>query len=88
MSETRRIDWTIELSENSVQILNKQELDENSVVFVSVDIGHMAAARAHEYMVRIKEEMVKILAPAKVVIHAENLHISVVTQKQKDLIDI
>jgi hypothetical protein len=59
---------TIELSENSIQILDKQQLTENSILIVKVDVGNMPARHAMEYMENIKTTFAKHVEPANLVI--------------------
>lgn len=59
---------TIELSENSIQILDKQELTDRHIMIVKVDTGNMPAHKAKEYMDNIKDAFADKVAPAALAI--------------------
>lgn len=72
---------TIELSENSIKILNRQDLTEDSIVFVEVDTSYMPPSRASEWCDRLRETFEPIVSPAKLVIHTHQAKITMITQK-------
>ena len=59
---------TIELSENSIQILDKQELTDRHIMVIKVDIDNLPSHRAMQYMERIKTTFAEKVAPAELVI--------------------
>ena len=59
---------TIELSENSIQILDKQELTDRHIMVIKVDIDNLPSHKAMEYMERIKTAFADKVAPAELVI--------------------
>lgn len=69
---------TIELSENSIQIVNKQNLTENSVIVVKVDVGSLPLHKATEYMDNIKGAFKDIIGAAKLVVMSNKHDLSIV----------
>ena len=59
---------TIELSENSIQILDKQELTDRHVMIIKVDIDNLPSHKAMEYMERIKTAFADKVAPAELIV--------------------
>lgn len=59
---------TIELSENSIQILNKQVLTDRHIMIIKVDVGNLPSHRATEYMESIKNTFKDRVAPAELII--------------------
>ena len=58
----------IELSENSVQILDRSNLTETSIVVVKVDVSSMPAHRAQIFMQDIATAFREKMAPAEVMV--------------------
>ena len=58
----------IELSENSIQILNKQELTDKHIMIVKIDIGNLPTHKAIEYMENIKSVFADKIKPAELII--------------------
>lgn len=73
---------TIELSEKSITVLDKLELDQNKILVVSVDIGNLPAAKAKEYMEAVAAEFRKHV-DCKVLISASNIKLSVIEQENE-----
>lgn len=59
---------TIELSENSIQILDKQELTDKHIVIIRVDVGNLPTHKATEYLKYIKTAFVNKVAPAEIIV--------------------
>jgi hypothetical protein len=59
---------TIELSENSIQILDKQELTDRHIMVIKVGVGNMPAHKAMQYMEDIRKAFADKVAPAELVI--------------------
>jgi hypothetical protein len=59
---------TIELSENSIQILDKQELTDRHIMIIKVDVGNLPAHKAMEYMEYIKDSFKDKVSPAELII--------------------
>lgn len=63
---------TIELSENSIQILDKQDLTDKHIMIIKVDVGNLPSNRATEYMESIKNAFKDRVAPAELIIMPQN----------------
>jgi hypothetical protein len=59
---------TIELSENSIQILDKQELTDRHIMVIKVGVGNMPAHKAMQYMEDIRKTFADKVAPAELII--------------------
>ena len=59
---------TIELSENSIQILDKQELTDKHIVIIRVDVGNLPTHKATEYLNDIKTAFVNKVVPAELIV--------------------
>lgn len=59
---------TIELSENSIQILDKQHLTDKHIMFIKVGLGNMPRHKAQEYMEGIRLAFADKVAPAELII--------------------
>lgn len=59
---------TIELSENSIQILDKQELTDRHIMVIKVAVSGMPAHKAMEYMKDIRKAFADKVAPAELII--------------------
>jgi len=79
--------YLVEITENSIQILNKQQLTKDSIVFVQVDVLHMPRSRAEEFMKSVRDELTKFVSPAKVVVSATPMKIIAVAEPIRDTED-
>jgi hypothetical protein len=71
----------IELSENSVQILNKQQLTENNIVVFKVDTGNMPIHKAQEYLQNFKDNIVGSCSPASVWVMSNKVDVSIIEKQ-------
>jgi hypothetical protein len=71
----------IELSENSVQILNKQQLTENNIVVFKVDTGNMPIHKAQEYLQNFKDSITGSCAPADVWVMSNKVDVSIIEKQ-------
>ena len=66
--ETQEIKHTIELSEKSIFLLERQTFTENNIVLVKIDVGNIPLRRATDYMENIKNSFQEFVSPAKLVV--------------------
>ena len=60
--------YTIELSKNSIQNLDKQELTDRHIILVKVDVKDMPAHKAIKFMRDISKEFADKVAPAEIIV--------------------
>lgn len=58
----------IELSENSVTILDHQELTDRHILFIKVDIDGLSASKAKKYMEDVQVAFAKTVEPATLIV--------------------
>lgn len=75
---------TIELSENSIQILDKQELTDRHIMIIKVGVGDMPAHKAMKYMEDIRTAFADKVAPAELIIMPAENTIEVFEKVDKD----
>ena len=74
----------IDLNKHSVQILEKQQLTDRSVVIVKVDCGNMPAHRAKEYMENVKKTFEKVVEPAHTMVVPHTFSIQILEKEDID----
>jgi hypothetical protein len=58
----------IELSENSIQILDVQKLTDRHVMIVKVDVGNLPPSKAMDFMECIRVAFSEKVAPAELIV--------------------
>lgn len=81
----KKMPTTIELSEGSIQILDKQELTDRHVMFIKVDCGNLPFSRQVEYLEQIKEAFKDVAGTARVVIMPKTTEITVFETPEEDV---
>lgn len=61
-------EYMIELTENSIQLLNKQNITKDTIVVIKVDVGNLPKHLSEQHMVNIKNSFSDVLFPAKLII--------------------
>lgn len=72
----------IELSENSIQVLNAKQLTSDHVLLVNVDTGNMPAQKADAYMQSVRDAFKAVLGDAKVIVHTKETKLTVVHKSE------
>jgi len=68
---------TIELSENSITVLNKLELDSNHILCINVDTGNLPYSKAQEFCLEVAKTFQNKLN-CEVVVSPKNVEFTVV----------
>lgn len=69
---------TIELSENSIKILDKQILTDRQLILVSVDVSGMPHKIAVDYLRCVTEAFAVHVHPAQVLVHPKGVEVSII----------
>ena len=72
----------IELSENSIQVLNATQFTSDHVLLVNVDTGNMPAHSARAYMTSIKDAFKEVIGDAKVIVHTKETKINLLHKSE------
>ena len=69
---------TIELSENSIKILDKQILSDRQLILVSVDVSGMEYKIAEAYLTAVTNKFAEHVKPAQVLVHPKGVEVSII----------
>ena len=69
---------TIELSENSIKILDTHQLTDRHKLLVSVDIGNMSYDQAAEYLATVTEAFKSVVDPASVLVYPDSIDVTLI----------
>jgi len=69
---------TIELSESSIKILDKQILSDRQLILVSVDVSGMSFDIAEAYLKAVTDKFAEHVHPAQVLVHPKGIEVSII----------
>jgi len=68
------------LSENSIKVLDSQQLTEKHKLLVSVDIGDLSYEKAQEYLSAVTEAFKSVVDPASVLVYPDSIDVTLIEQ--------
>lgn len=66
----------LSLGQDSIRVLQREQLTDKSVLFVSVDVGALSPQKAKQYLESVREKMKEVVAPAQVVVHTSKISLT------------
>ena len=71
---------TIELSEDSVKILDSYKLSDRHKILVSVSVDNMSFEQATQYLTAVTESFKKVVEPASVLVYPNSIGVTIIEQ--------